>query len=218
MRIVHAALLLAVSASPALAQRAPAIVIPGRPDIPVLMNGVDVSYDVIEGDFGLDRPGEMPPTVIYRLQPIAVPYWRGALRVGPGYYPKSGKQPGYGRLEIIPPADRPLPPPAPSYRKSWSSQSDSAAPVTEYAPFPVPPIGVGISIDGGPNGRNGRNDHHGGHGGDQGAGQGGAQGGAQGGRPGGDQDGRQGSNQGGWQGGDQNGGQAASRASGNGRK
>jgi hypothetical protein len=32
MRLVHAAVLLAVSASPALAQRGPYIVIPGRPE------------------------------------------------------------------------------------------------------------------------------------------------------------------------------------------
>ena len=56
MRLVHAAVLFAVSASPALAQRGPVIVIPGRPDVPIFENGVDVSWSVIEGEFGLDRP------------------------------------------------------------------------------------------------------------------------------------------------------------------
>ena len=59
MRLLQTALWLAVGISPALAQRAPVIVIPGRPDVPVLMNGVDVSWSVIEGEFGLDRPNEV---------------------------------------------------------------------------------------------------------------------------------------------------------------
>jgi hypothetical protein len=180
MRLVHAALLLAVSASPALAQRAPVIVIPTRPDVPVLMNGVDVSYAVIEGEFGLDRPGEMPATVIYWIRPIAVPYYRAtAYRVGPAYFPSSGKKPGYGRLEVEPAPDRPLPPPAPSYRKGWSSQS-APTPPTEYAPFPAPP--VGFSIGGGRGEQHWRDDHEG----EESHGQGGGPGGPGGGRaPGG---------------------------------
>jgi hypothetical protein len=122
MRFVRAALLLAVSASPALAQRGPVIVIPGRPDVPILMNGVDVSWSVIEGDFGLARPGLVTPTVIYRLPPAVVPFYDPAA-YGPGYFPQTGEKPGYGRLEVIPGPNRPLPPPAPSYRKSWSSNS-----------------------------------------------------------------------------------------------
>jgi hypothetical protein len=47
MRLVHAAVLLAVSASPALAQMGPYIVIPGRPDVPIFENGVDVSWSVV---------------------------------------------------------------------------------------------------------------------------------------------------------------------------
>ncbi len=48
--------------------------------------------------------------------------------------PTTGKRPGYGRFEIVPPPDRPLPPPAPTYYRSWSSGSASG-PVTEYAPY-----------------------------------------------------------------------------------
>ena len=61
MRLVHAAVLLAVSASPALAQRGPYIVIPGRPDVPIFENGVDVSWSVVEGEYGLDRPNIVNP-------------------------------------------------------------------------------------------------------------------------------------------------------------
>ncbi len=138
MRIVYAAVLLAVSVSPALAQRVPAIVIPGKPGVPVLMNGVDVSGAVIDGDFGLDRPLAVTPTVIYRSFVIPL----SADRPGnsaPGFFPKTGKRPGYGRLEIVPPPDRPLPPPAPTYYRDWSSQSAPGV-VTDYPRFNVPPI------------------------------------------------------------------------------
>jgi hypothetical protein len=163
MRLVHAALVLAVSASPALAQRAPVIVIPGRTDVPVILNGVDVSYAVIEGEFGLSRPNMVNPTVIYR--PFVLP-----LVYGPDiepessprerhYFPSTGRRPGYGRLEIIPPADRPLPPPAPTFYRSWSSQSGSG-PVTDYAPYPYPMPEVVVGPRFGHRGGRGRNHTH----------------------------------------------------------
>jgi hypothetical protein len=132
-RLVHSALLVAVSAFPALAQ--PVIVIPGRPDVPIFENGVDISWSVVEGEFGLDRPGLVTPTVIYRPPPVIVPYY-GAAANEPGYYPRSDRQPGYGRLEIVPGPNRPLPPPAQSYRRSWSSTS---APTPADLPSPYPP-------------------------------------------------------------------------------
>jgi hypothetical protein len=135
MRLVHAILLTAVSASPAFAQREPEIVIPGKPGVPVYINGIDASWGIVEGEFGLDRPGEMTPTVIYRPLVVAMP-----TNV-PSYHPKTGNRPGYGRLEIVPPADRVLPPPAPTYYRSWSSGS-APGPVTDYAPFPVPPVEI----------------------------------------------------------------------------
>ena len=73
MRILNAALLLVLSGSPAFAQRVPAIVIPGRADVPVMMNGIDVSWSVVEGDYGLDRPIGMVPTVIYRPYAVMMP-------------------------------------------------------------------------------------------------------------------------------------------------
>ncbi|MGA7788251.1 MAG: hypothetical protein WCA56_08815 [Xanthobacteraceae bacterium] len=136
MRLGQALVLLAVSASPAFAQRAPEIVIPGKPGVPVYINGVDASWGVVVGDFGLDRPGMMTPTVIYRPMEIALP-----VDV-PSYHPTTGRRPGYGRFEIIPPANRPLPPPAPTYFRSWSSGSASG-PVTEYTPYNGP-AAIGI--------------------------------------------------------------------------
>jgi hypothetical protein len=135
MRFVHAAVVLAVMTSPALAQREPEIVIPGRPDVPVIINGVNASWGVVVGEFGLDRPGAMAPIVIYQPLLASIP---GAPR---SYFPKTGKKPGYGRLEINPPPDRPLPPPAPTFYRSWSSQS-APGPVTDYPTYPMPPVVV----------------------------------------------------------------------------
>lgn len=148
MRVVQlVAVLLVLSACPAFAQRAPVMVIPGRPDVPVLIDGVDVSWAVVEGEFGLDRPGAMSPRVVFRpfAVPIAYgpgPYYRGRDTKEPGYFPSTGQQPGYGRLEVVPPPDRPLPPKAPSFRQGWSSRSDPG-PATDYAPFAAPPFGMG---------------------------------------------------------------------------
>jgi hypothetical protein len=135
MRLAPAAVLLVMTASPAFAQREPQIVIPGRPDVPVIINGVDASWGVVEGEFGLDRPGVVAPTVIYR------PLLLGAEAPddAPGYFPRSGRKPGYGRLEIMPPPGAPKPPPAPTYYRNWSSQS-APLPPTEYQQYDVPSV------------------------------------------------------------------------------
>lgn len=135
MRLISVALFLAVSVSPALAQREPQIVIPGRPGVPVIIDGIDASWGMVEGEFGLDRPGLVAPTVVYRPLLAAVPY------SVPGYFPRDGKKPAYGRLEIVPPPGAPKPPEAPTYFRSWSSQS-APGPVTDYPPYPMPPVVV----------------------------------------------------------------------------
>jgi hypothetical protein len=145
MRFVHAAVILAVTTSPALAQREPEIVIPGRPDVPVIINGVNASWGVVVGEFGLDRPGTMAPIVIY--QPLLV----SVANAPPSYFPKTGKKPGYGRLEINPPPGQPLPPPAPTYYRNWSSQS-APGPVTDYPAYPMPPVIVEPNFGGRRNG------------------------------------------------------------------
>ena len=133
MRSVQAVLLLAATAGPAFAQRAPEIVIPGKPGVPVYIDGIDASWGVVEGDFGLDRPGMVTPTVIYRPLTVSLP-----MRV-PSYHPATGKRPGYGRLEIVPPPGRTLPPPAPTYYRSWSSGSAPGL-VTDYPPYAPPTV------------------------------------------------------------------------------
>jgi hypothetical protein len=133
MRLFYAALLLTVTACAALAQGGPEIVIPGRPGIPVIIDGVDASWGIVERDFGLDRPNQAAPVVIYRPYLIAIPF---AVR---GYYPADGRSPGYGRLEIVPPRNRALPRPAPRYFRDWTSESDPG-PVTQYPNYPIPPV------------------------------------------------------------------------------
>jgi hypothetical protein len=105
-------------------------VIPGRPGVPIIINGIDASYAVIESDQGLARGVHIQPTIYGGRFIDAEP------RVG-HYYPSAGRQPGYGRLEIEPPANRKLPPQAESFHQSWSAQS--APPAQAEVPL-YPPL------------------------------------------------------------------------------
>jgi hypothetical protein len=105
------------------------IVIPGRPGVPVIINGVDASYAVVEGEWGLGQGNQVQPTIYGGRYIDPVP------RVG-HYYPSAGRMPGYGRLEIEPPANRRLPQPAESYHQSWSAQS---APLPAQSNVPLNP-------------------------------------------------------------------------------
>lgn len=116
MRVIPALLLTLATTLPATAGDGFNIVIPGRPGVPIIINGVDASYRVIECDRGLQNRIHVQPT-IYGGRPIdPVP------NVG-HYYPSLGHKPGYGRLEIEPPANRKLPEPAPSFHEHWSAKS-----------------------------------------------------------------------------------------------
>ncbi|MFZ5737634.1 MAG: hypothetical protein ACOY6K_12210 [Pseudomonadota bacterium] len=128
-RLAQALVLLAATAAPAplLAESGGrAIVIPGRPGVPIIINGRDASYAMIEGDWGLERGTHMQPT-IYGSRPVVYP------EVG-HYYPGSNRLPGYGRLEIEPPPDRKLPKPAESFHQSWEVES--------RPPQPAPPVTI----------------------------------------------------------------------------
>ena len=134
---------LVLGEAPALAaDSGPVIVIPGRHRLPVIINGVDVTGAVLEGDWGLYSPHMVGPTIIpapwfpERSHPGG--YYQGGYVEGDGYYPAFGHQPGYGRHEIEPPADRRLPPPAPRYHRSWSTHSDPVpATLDPPAQFPL---------------------------------------------------------------------------------
>jgi hypothetical protein len=135
MRGAALALLMAMT-SPALAGGGFDIVIPGRPGVPIIINGVDASYAVIEGEWGLGQNTQVQPTIYGGRYVDPVP------NVG-HYYPSAGHMPGYGRLEIEPPANRRLPQPAESYHQSWSAQS---TPQLEIPANP-PPVIVAPQFD-----------------------------------------------------------------------
>jgi hypothetical protein len=108
------------------------IVIPGHPGVPIIINGVDASYAVVEGEWGLGQREHVQPTVYGGRYIDPVP------NVG-HYYPSAGHVPGYGRLEIEPPANRRLPQPAESYFHSWSAQS-TPQPAQPDVPLYPPPV------------------------------------------------------------------------------
>ena len=130
--------LMAAAPHGARADNEPVIVVPGRAGVPVMMYGVDVSGAVIEGEWGLNRPGVVAPTVI-------MPYWPPPYEAiyGPAkpYFPMTGHKPRVGRLEIIPPANRRLPRPAQRYHREWWSESDTA-PATA-----TPPVAPHIVVE-----------------------------------------------------------------------
>ena len=133
MRLSNAALGLVCVLAGGVSARAdhqPNIVVPGRADVPVIINGIDASWGVAESDWGLYRPGAVPVTVIPPL--YAPPRFYAPAR---HYFPSLGGKPYVGRIEREPPAGRTLPRPAQSYRRSWSAESPPV-PATEYAPSP----------------------------------------------------------------------------------
>src|ERR1700709_264572 len=141
MRAVRALLLLIgttlAASSPASANDGFSIVIPGRAGVPIIINGVDASWAVVESDWGLAKNVHVQPTV------YGGRYVNLAPEVG-HYYPSAGHMPGYGRLEIQPPANRRLPQPAESFHQSWSAQS---TPQLEIPAIP-PPVIVAPQIGG----------------------------------------------------------------------
>ena len=134
MRTGLALAILIGTTAAALADSGPVLVIPGRPGVPIIINGVDASYAVVEGDWGLGKG----------LARDAHGLWRPLLSIPRRnvghYYPSAGQQPGYGRLEIEPPANRKLPQPAESYHQSWSAQSSPQRPQPEVPLYPPPVI------------------------------------------------------------------------------
>jgi hypothetical protein len=132
MRAVVALAILIGTTATAFAGGGFEIVIPGRPGVPIIINGVDASFAVIEGDWGLGQGPQMQTTVYGGRYIDPVP------NVG-HYYPSAGHQPGYGRLEVEPPANRKLPQPAESYHQSWSAQSAPPT-VQPEVPFYPPPV------------------------------------------------------------------------------
>lgn len=135
MRLVTSLAILIGMTSAAVAGEGFEIVVPARPGVPIVINGIDVSYAVIEGDFGLGKGVHNQPTIF------------GGRLIDPEpnvghYYPSLGHKPGYGRSEIEPPANRKLPQPAESFHQSWSAQSAPQPPQAAQPEVPLypPPV------------------------------------------------------------------------------
>ena len=111
------------------AQTGPVVVVPGKPGVPVIINGVEVNGAVVYGDWGLARPGH--GQIIIDGTPMF-----GAPAVWRGYYPIEGRAPRYGRREIVPPHRAQ---PAADFRRAWGIES-GPHPATEYPPFDPPPV------------------------------------------------------------------------------
>lgn len=125
----------ASSVAPAVAEGGFALVVPGR--MGMTYNGHDAAYAVVEGDFGLNKPGQNPHTIIYprRYAPGPSEY---------GYFPNTGNKPRAGRLEIEPPANRKPLPRAESFHQVWSVESQGYA---DPPPVPQDPPAVIVAPD-----------------------------------------------------------------------
>jgi hypothetical protein len=150
----------------AAGDNAPVIVVPGKRGVPVIINGRDASWAIVEGDWGLYRPGAVPVTVIYphrwyELPPktaanelcrcrravihrrrTKVMHHSSGERYIPvaqrHYFPGGATKPVLGRLEIAPTTP---PKPATAIFRSWSTES-APLPATVEAP---PQVVVGPS-------------------------------------------------------------------------
>jgi hypothetical protein len=131
--ILCATLVAAGGVGVARAQFEPVIAVSGRSGVPVVINGYDATGAVVEGDWGLARPGA--PVTVINPGPLLIPLPpRGA------YFPATGRRPRYGRRE----ADFPRRTgPAEPYRRSWSAGSNDApldsAPAFAGQGYAVPP-------------------------------------------------------------------------------
>ena len=129
MRMALSLIVLAGMATFAAADSGPSVVIPSRAGVPIMINGVDASYAVVEGDWGLGKSVHVQPTVYGG--------WPAYLPQSPGrYFPRTGHRPGYGRYErtTVP---RSLPG-SQSYYRSWSAESPRGyEPLVPADPPPV---------------------------------------------------------------------------------
>ena len=83
MRMALAFAILAATGCAAVADSGPVIVIPSRPGVPLIVNGRDISYAVLEGDWGLGKGVHVQPTVYpgnWQRNGMGVDYVVGSYR------------------------------------------------------------------------------------------------------------------------------------------
>jgi hypothetical protein len=107
-----------------------------------MINGRDARWAVVEGDWGLARPGWVAPTVIKPL--CCGPGWIGG-HYAPHYFPSTGRVPGYGRVERDPEAKLP-PRMAEPYFREWGVASPNLAPTIMPPAYDVPPVVVAPNV------------------------------------------------------------------------
>ena len=153
----------------ARADHQPAIVVPGKRGVPVIINGRDATGAIVIGDWGLYRPGHMAPTVIYRQPWIRYPDYRhprparrhyrykrvhprrhkwvrpirrkAVVRSRPRhFFPGGTSPPMLGRHESDEPSSPS--PPAEDFSRSWSARSSPAPATIGQPPVVVAPVVV----------------------------------------------------------------------------
>lgn len=135
LRILAAAAIVPACGGAAPAGHEPVIVARGNPHVPVIMDGFDATGAVVFGERGLDRPGvpkyfEPGPALVTRKT------WHPSA-----YLPAEGQAPRLGRHEAEPPPGRRLPPSAPTFYRSWGTES-APTPVTVHPPYDPPDVVV----------------------------------------------------------------------------
>ena len=96
MRLPAALAILIATTPAAFAGEGFDLVIPGRPGVPIIQNGIDISYAVVEGDFGLGKGCTVSRRSLAAATSIPTP------NVG-HYYPSLGHGDEAG---LWPPRDR----------------------------------------------------------------------------------------------------------------
>jgi hypothetical protein len=122
-----------LASSLARADHQPALALDNGRGGPAIVDGYDVNGAVIEGDWGLYRPGA-GAVVIYSAPELLAP-----TPAPDGYFPYTGRRPHYGRHEVGQPTTWQPPRPAPSYHRSWSAESPESV-VTTYPPGEPPAV------------------------------------------------------------------------------
>jgi len=118
--LVLAGLVAVAAAGPVRADSGPVFVVPSRPGIPIIINGRDASYAVVEGDWGLARP-RYSPIVVIGGAPVAP---TSVYNQRYSYHPSYGVARVLGRREIEPPPNYKPPQPTETFSRTWSSSSE----------------------------------------------------------------------------------------------